>query len=643
MVGSGSGSSGAAGGGGGSFDPSVLSGLATEDWTDGNYLSKNFFNALFTVHTSIHIVVTDSGGETIDDYTEEGTLAPNQLPGQVVETDSSTGETTTTTTSITSIEAKFGLYTYQFLSALGLNDGGGGGGGGGVTSITAGTGLSGGTITSSGTIAINSTYQQYIQHGETAYNNLSNYLSKSGGSMLNTNLVTNMNADLLDGKHIVTPGSENVAGSYADRIPFIGSDYVMEVGRYIDFHSADGTGDFVTRVALDSTASGNTVTLPKSTGTLALTSDLNGYATQSWVTQNFVSELGTDGNYLRWKKNSSWNNITIPYASNAGQLSGHSLASGNTVYDRIPLVGSDGVMEIGLYIDFNYDDDDDDFLTRIVAQGWGSPARSANTVSLPTGSGTLALTSDTVARALRLDDDNTCSAWGQQFWANGVPNSISGNMTNVGDITAKSGVDSRINGFTGLELNSLGTLSGYGGFIDFHYNGLSGDYTSRIIEDASGRIKVDAQLYIPPANSIRIGDGLLTWDSTNHAIKLIDSNGNAANFYATGGVSALGLSTGGSITNLTVTNNLSIGVSITQPSGSNLFIGAPNGSVCFRDIQSQLNDSSQNEIYWYITQEGVARFNQVWLDGSSYLYVSGGVLYYYDGLYSRSRQIAFIN
>lgn len=40
---------------------------------------------------------------------------------------------------------------------------------GSVTSITAGAGLSGGTITTSGTIAISTEYQDYISHGETAY------------------------------------------------------------------------------------------------------------------------------------------------------------------------------------------------------------------------------------------------------------------------------------------------------------------------------------------------------------------------------------------------------------------------------------------------------------------------------------------
>lgn len=41
---------------------------------------------------------------------------------------------------------------------------------------------------------------------------------------------------------------------------------------------------------------------------------------------------------------------------------------------------------------------------------------------------------------------------------------------------------------TSIELNQNGSLSGYGGFIDFHYNGSSADYTSRIIEGPSGKL-----------------------------------------------------------------------------------------------------------------------------------------------------------
>ena len=50
-----------------------------------------------------------------------------------------------------------------------IPQGGGGGGTGTVTSITAGTGLSGGTITTIGTIAISSEYQTLIANGQTAY------------------------------------------------------------------------------------------------------------------------------------------------------------------------------------------------------------------------------------------------------------------------------------------------------------------------------------------------------------------------------------------------------------------------------------------------------------------------------------------
>ena len=173
------GGGGAAGvGGGGSIDPSALAGMATQAWVNQNYLSIEFFSKLFKAYNSANPSVE---------------VLPND-----------------TESTITNIKAMFGFWTEQYISALGHNSGGGGGGstsladlvdvsisnptngqvlkynftsgkwenaaesggGGGtgtVTSITAGTGLSGGTITTMGTIAINSTYQTYIGHGETAY------------------------------------------------------------------------------------------------------------------------------------------------------------------------------------------------------------------------------------------------------------------------------------------------------------------------------------------------------------------------------------------------------------------------------------------------------------------------------------------
>ena len=58
----------------------------------------------------------------------------------------------------------------------------------------------------------------------------------------------------------------------------------------------------------------------------------------------------------------------------------------------------------------------------------------------------------------------------------------------------------------------------------------------------------DGQVYLPQGDKgLRIGNGLLVWDDDNNAIKVISYDGSsAANFYATGAVSALGANTSGS-------------------------------------------------------------------------------------------------
>ena len=43
-----------------------------------------------------------------------------------------------------------------------------------------------------------------------------------------------------------------------------------------------------------------------------------------------------------------------------------------------------------------------------------------------------------------------------------------------------------------LEFSNIGSSAGHGGYIDFHYNGNTADYTSRIIEDASGQLTLSA-------------------------------------------------------------------------------------------------------------------------------------------------------
>jgi len=204
-----------------------------------------------------------------------------------------------------------------------------------------------------------------------------------------------------------------------------------------------------------------------------------------------------------------------------------------------------------------------------------------------------------------------------------------------------------ITGFHSIELNNYGTLSGYGGFIDFHYNGSSSDYTSRIIEDASGRLFFDV------SSGVRIGSVVLSWDSGNNALKIQNIDGTAANFYATGGVSALGMSAGVSQVDamtfnyVTINNNLEFGAAsrITHAVTNDdrtLYIGNSDNSgwVALQDVCSQRGIS-----YWKIMANGEALFAEkvqspkFYLDDSRYLYINGGTLYYYNG--STSRQIAF--
>ena len=95
--------SGSAGSGGSGANDISLAGYATEAWVEENYLSKEFFLRLFGIHG------TDENDDPVD-------VEPNDPD-----------------TTITDIEAMFGFWTKQYISALGQGSGGGGGGGGSDT------------------------------------------------------------------------------------------------------------------------------------------------------------------------------------------------------------------------------------------------------------------------------------------------------------------------------------------------------------------------------------------------------------------------------------------------------------------------------------------------------------------------------
>ena len=123
--------------------------------------------------------------------------------------------------------------------------------------------------------------------------------------------------------------------------------------------------------------------------------------------------------------------MTAAYATNCDTVDGYHAQSGSSKpYGKIPVIGTDGVIELGRYIDFHHDNTTgSDYSVRLQTNG-----NHSNVVTLPTATGTLALTSDNVASATKLQTTRTL--WGQSF--NGTAN-ISGSMTGVGDMTLDAG------------------------------------------------------------------------------------------------------------------------------------------------------------------------------------------------------------
>lgn len=160
-----------------------------------------------------------------------------------------------------------------------------------------------------------------------------------------------------------------------------------------------------------------------------------------------------------------------------------------------------------------------------------------------------------------------------------------------------------------------------------------------------------------PTQGLRIGDGLLTWDSTNNALKITKYDDSAANIYALGSVSALGFQSGGISPNsatfgsidvgqLDVSQGISLddGVRISTP--DSLYIGNDEslGWVYMADMCSQADSSK-----WSITEDGTAKFSKsvrapkFYLDNSRYLYLSSDStpkLMYYNG--TTNKEVAFV-
>ena len=324
------------------------------------------------------------------------------------------------------------------------------------------------------------------------------------------------------------------------------------------------------------------ITVPRATGTLALTSQIpttlpanggnsdtvDGYHASGLLTALSNSNKGISITVGGTTKSVS--NIRVNYASSAGNaatLDGyHANGSNVAPYGHIPTIESDGVMEVGKYIDFHNDNSGKhDFSTRLQTTG-----NYGNSVNLPSVGGTLALTSDNVASATKLAAARTI--WGQSFDGTGNVNGtiyINNSDSKNGAIILNNNVNAnaRISAIKDQVVFNTGAAIRFGA-TDWEYSDWAG----------------------------------LKYDTVANAIYLGIADGTVFNYYpnkrSNGTLKFPG------ITTITPDAAARIG-----GSGGDLYLGNGNNTnwVKVQDICSQTNSS-----LWSIRQDGNAYFKNIY-------------------------------
>lgn len=344
------------------------------------------------------------------------------------------------------------------------------------------------------------------------------------------------------------------------------------------------------------------ITVPRATGTLALTSQIpttlpanggnadtvDGYHANGLLTALSNSDKGISITVGGTTKSIS--NISVNYASSAGNadtVDGYHVNGSNVApYGHIPSIGNDGVMEVGKYIDFHNDNSGKhDFSTRLQTTG-----NYGNSVYLPSHNGTLALISDNVASATKLATAR--SIWGQSFDGTGnvngtiyINNSDSGNGAII--LNNNVNANARISAIKDQVVFNTGAAIRFGA-VDWEYSDWAG----------------------------------LKYDTVANAIYLGIADGTVFNYYSN--KRSNGTLKFPGITTITPDSGARIG-----GSGGDLYLGNANNSNWVK-VQDICSHNGSN--YWYIYQSGNAHFSNINVVGTATIggdcLVKGGVTAY---------------
>ena len=347
------------------------------------------------------------------------------------------------TSTITNIKAMFGFWTEQYISALGQ---GSGGGGGGATTLGdlldvefSGTPSDGQVLKYNGTT--HKWYNSSIQGGSTAWSDITNKPTTIAGYGITDAKIVNGTITL--GSNSITPLTSSSLVGYATQ------SWVQQQG-YLTSSSLSG---YATQYWVNNQG-------------FLTSSDISDMATKTWVgnqgylTSSAISDMATK----TWVGNQGY--LTSSSSLDATKL------TGSIAFARLPTM---------YWADVAVSNSSNNNTSPQFGSLRLKPGSANYGGYLYFGDGTYAYICEPTDDSLQYKVGTSKT----HIFTVGSTNRMEVNNSGL-TVNGGLSITGFIDGATNIELKG----SGNGGYIDFHYNQSSSDYTSRIIEESSGTVKL---------------------------------------------------------------------------------------------------------------------------------------------------------